>query len=110
MRSRNLFWILLGLLVLAGMWIFWPSGSGPSAQKNKSATQPAAPGFVSTRSAATAPVLFAGAGVAIVGVAVVILSVLHLGNLARVSLAESRARAEAEKRELTVEVLLANGY
>ena len=30
----------------------------------------------------------------IVGVAVVILSVLHLGNLARVSLAESRARAE----------------
>src|SRR5664279_340387 len=60
MRSRVLYWILLGLLVLAGAWFFWPSGSRPSAQKNKSATQPAAPGFVSTRSASTAPVLFAG--------------------------------------------------
>src|ERR1019366_5531485 len=60
MRSRNLFWILLGLLVLAGMWIFWPSGSGPSVQKNKSVLQPAASGFSSARSASTAPVLFAG--------------------------------------------------
>src|SRR5664279_4220591 len=60
MRSRNLFWILIGLLVLAGAWFFWPSGSRPSAQKNNSATQSAAPGFVSTRSASTAPVLFTG--------------------------------------------------
>src|SRR5664279_2193447 len=60
MRSRNLFWILIGLLVLAGAWFFWPSGSRPSAQKNNSATQSAAPGFVSTRSASTAPVLFPG--------------------------------------------------
>jgi subtilisin-like proprotein convertase family protein len=53
---------LLGLLILAGIWFFWPSGSHPSAQKNKIAPQPAvvALGFTSTRSASTAPVLFAG--------------------------------------------------
>ncbi len=56
MRSRNFFWIVLGLLVLAGVWFFWPSGSRLSAQKNK----PAAPSYTSVRSASTAPVLFAG--------------------------------------------------
>jgi subtilisin-like proprotein convertase family protein len=56
MRSRSTYWILPGLLVLAGVWLFWPSAPRPSAQKNK----PAVPGVVSTRSASTAPVIFAG--------------------------------------------------
>ena len=60
MRLRPLILILLGLLVLAGVWFFWPAGLHPSAQKNKTATPSAtAPSFTSKKSASTAPVLFA---------------------------------------------------
>ena len=60
MRSRPLILILLGLLVLAGVWFFWPAGPRPSARKNNNA-KPAviAPSFTSSKSASTAPVLFA---------------------------------------------------
>ena len=65
MRSRKSFWILSGLLLLAaGAWFFWPAGSRPA---NNSVAAPAAaaraksapaPGYVATRSASTAPLLF----------------------------------------------------
>jgi subtilisin-like proprotein convertase family protein len=60
MRLRPLILFLLGLLVLAGVWFFWPAGPRPSAQKNKTATPAViAPNFTSSKSASTAPVLFA---------------------------------------------------
>jgi subtilisin-like proprotein convertase family protein len=61
MRSRPSFWILLGLLLLAGAWFFWPAGHRPGTQ---SALAPAqkyslAPDVTVTRPASTAPQLFA---------------------------------------------------
>ena len=59
MRSRSIILILLGLLILAGVWFFWPAGPRPSAQKNKTATSVVtAPSYTSSKSASTAPVLF----------------------------------------------------
>src|SRR5271157_3386317 len=59
MRLRPLMVVLLGLLVLAGVWFFWPSGPWPAARNNKPMAQSATPGVASSRPASTAPVLFA---------------------------------------------------
>ncbi len=58
MRLRPSFWIGLCLLLLAGAWFFWPAGDRRAKQNlaQKSAVQP---DRTATRSAATAPVLFA---------------------------------------------------
>jgi len=63
MRSRSLFWILLGLLVLAGAWFFWPAGHRASVPGKSVALHQAVsvPTLATTRSASTAPQLF-GAG------------------------------------------------
>ncbi|MEJ0091424.1 MAG: S8 family serine peptidase [Limisphaerales bacterium] len=55
MRLRSTFWILLGLLLLAGAWLFWPSGQRNAMQKQTIAR----PDFAATRPASTAPPLFA---------------------------------------------------
>ncbi len=55
MRSRSTLWILIGLLLLAGAWLFWPSGQHNATQKQTIAK----PDFASMRSASTAPSLFA---------------------------------------------------
>ena len=61
MRSRHSLWIVLGLLVLAGLWFFWPSLHRDLARKNKPPQlAAAAPNSTSIRPASTAPVLFSG--------------------------------------------------
>jgi subtilisin-like proprotein convertase family protein len=55
MRSRFSFWILLGLLLLAGAWLFWPAGNRRAA--HKPAAPPVRPYLVTTRSGSTAPLL-----------------------------------------------------
>ncbi|HXI69856.1 MAG TPA: S8 family serine peptidase [Verrucomicrobiae bacterium] len=69
MRLRPSFWIgLCLLLVLAGAWFFWPSGSRPAKQSPVAAHDAAAkkraamtPDIATVRSASTAPQLFTAA-------------------------------------------------
>ena len=61
MRSRPTFWILFGLLVMAGIWCFWPASMRPPAAR---VTGVGAPTYSTSRSAAMAPQLFTGKPVA----------------------------------------------
>ena len=61
MRSRLTLLIVVGLVVMAGLWFMWPSLHRDLAQKNKPPQlAAAAPNSTSTRSASTVPVLFNG--------------------------------------------------
>jgi len=54
MRSRPSFWIALCLLLLAGVWFFWPAGDRRAALQNS-----AAPDLAASHLGATAPSLAA---------------------------------------------------
>ena len=58
MRSRPTFWILLGLLCVAGAWFFWPRAGNQVAEKNSAAQNNSAattPGAATATPAVTAP-------------------------------------------------------
>jgi subtilisin-like proprotein convertase family protein len=63
MNKRSWIWILLCVLLLAGLWLFRPTAQrrGHSSQ---SAVVPARPTVTTTRAASTAPVLFSSANAA----------------------------------------------